>query len=73
MAKDQANYVSYLLRLWRVDGDGESPYRKEQAVWRASLESSLTGKRQGFACLDDLFDFLRHQTVTLADVNEGED
>ena len=73
MAKEQADYVSYLLRLWRAKTAGESPYGKEQAMWRASLESSLTGKRQGFACLDDLFDFLRHQTVTLADVNEGED
>jgi hypothetical protein len=31
-------------------------------TWLASVESSLTGKRQGFASLDDLFAFLRRQT-----------
>ena len=53
-ARGQSDYLSYLLRLWRV---GE-----EEAVWRASLESSHTGERKGFAGLDDLFDFLREQT-----------
>ena len=54
------NYVSYLLRLWRdVEGE-ESMGEKNRAVWRASVVSTLSGKRRGFATLEDLFDFLRH-------------
>jgi hypothetical protein len=55
------DYLSYLLRLWRVGGDGGT-HREEEAVWRASLESPLTGERIGFASLDALFAFLRQQT-----------
>jgi hypothetical protein len=51
MHKEQPDYLSYLLRLWR--GSDE-----EEAVWRASLESPVTGERQGFANLADLFSFL---------------
>jgi hypothetical protein len=47
------DYLSYLLRLWRVG--------KEEAAWRASLESPHTGERIGFASLDALFAFLRQQ------------
>ena len=47
------DYFSYLLRLWReVEGT---------AVWRASLQDPRTGERVGFATLDDLFKYLRHQ------------
>ncbi|MFL7792715.1 MAG: hypothetical protein AB8I69_11285 [Anaerolineae bacterium] len=52
---DGPDYLSYLLRLWRVDGKDAEP------VWRASLESSHSGGRMVFARLDDLFDFLREQ------------
>jgi hypothetical protein len=62
-------YLSYLLRLWRVSGegrphrgDGESHPIDEQGIWRASLESSHIGGRKVFASLDDLFDFLQEQT-----------
>jgi hypothetical protein len=51
---ERRDYLSYLLRLWRVG--------KEQAVWRASLESPHSGERIGFASLDELFAFLREQT-----------
>jgi hypothetical protein len=54
--KEQSDYVSYLLRLWR-EGDGE-----REVVWRASLESTRTGERRYFASLDELFDYLREQT-----------
>lgn len=54
MAGKQPNYISYLLRLWRVD-------RQEQAVWRASLERSDTRERTSFASLDNLFEFLREE------------
>ena len=49
-------YVSYLLRLWQTQQEGA-------LVWRASLESSTTGERRGFACLADLFAFLEQETA----------
>jgi len=60
MTKQQPDYISYLLRLWRVSDE-------EEAVWRASLESPHTGERLAFACLEDLFDFLRQQTGVSSD------
>jgi hypothetical protein len=73
MDKEQADYLSYLLRLWRVSGE-------EKAVWRASLESPHTGERKGFAGLADLFTFLegeishaaRGQTAPNADEKGGD-
>jgi hypothetical protein len=62
MAKGQPDYLSYLLCLWRVSGDEETPSMSRKAIWRASLESTRTGERRGFASLDELFDFLRDQT-----------
>ncbi len=46
-------YLSYLLRLWQA---GDDP----RASWRASLESPMTGSRQNFASLDDLFTHLKN-------------
>jgi hypothetical protein len=46
------HYRSYLLRLWC-----EAPDRR----WRASLEDPRTGKRIGFASLEQLFAFLMEQ------------
>ena len=46
-----ATYKSYLLRLWTVVHDGEP-------VWQASLQNTVTGRRQGFADLESLFDYL---------------
>lgn len=57
----QPDYLSYLLRLWRVDGDDAAQPTANQAVWRASLENPHTGERKGFASLEALFDFLREQ------------
>jgi hypothetical protein len=67
MAKQQPDYVSYLLRLWRAS-DGEGP------AWRASLESPHTGERRGFASLDELFDFLQQEITVSSDASgdEGE-
>jgi len=51
----QSRYRAYLLRLW--------PMRSGQdLVWRASLESPLSGERWAFVGLDGLFAFLREQT-----------
>ncbi len=62
------HYVSYLLRLWRFGED-------DAKVWRASLENPMTGERQGFASLGDLFTFLEAQTDNMvrqaSEVNEG--
>jgi hypothetical protein len=55
MPKEQRDYLSYLLRLWR-NGD------RAQSAWRASLEDSLASERQSFASVDDLCAFLRQET-----------
>lgn len=55
MDEEQQLYLSYLLRLWPTKSDS-------QWVWRASLENSLTGERQGFGSLKEMFDFLEEQT-----------
>jgi len=44
-------YLSYILRLWSTDPSGA-------AGWQASLEDPETGKRIGFASLEELFVFL---------------
>ena len=54
MSREQRGYLSYLLRLWQIRSEGK-------LVWRASLESSLTGERKGFASLTDLFTFLEEE------------
>jgi hypothetical protein len=51
MSGRKRRYISYLLRLWQVKSEGE-------LVWRASLESSRTGQRQGFASLEAMVTFL---------------
>jgi hypothetical protein len=61
MAREQPDYLSYLLRLWRVNNHGESA-EEGTASWRASLESAHTGEKRIFASLDDLFEFLKKQT-----------
>jgi hypothetical protein len=57
-ANQPERYLSYLLRMWQ-EGSGDSP------LWRASLESPQSDELQGFAGLDELFDFLREQISTL--------
>ena len=51
MREERPHRLSYLLRLWQA-GRG-------QVNWQASLESPITGKRQGFSDLESLFDFIR--------------
>jgi hypothetical protein len=60
MCGQKRRYTSYLLRLWSVGDKGD-------LVWWASLESSRTGERWGFASLDELFAFLRQQTAGASD------
>lgn len=61
--EQQTDYLAYLLRLWRMQGEGA-------AGWRASLARPGSGEQHGFANLDDLFMFLRRKTGAGA---EGED
>ena len=51
MLTKEADYVSFLLRLWQSDEDGH-------LVWRASLESAQTGEKLYFASLGLLLDYL---------------
>jgi predicted ester cyclase len=53
----QPDYLSYLLRLWRMKG--------EAVAWRGSIESPQTGERLGFGSLDALCTFLREQTGSM--------
>ena len=59
----EQNYLAYMLRLWQVSSDGEP-------IWRASLESSHSGERRGFANLELLFAFLGEKTGELAQREE---
>jgi hypothetical protein len=59
MGKARRGYLSYLLRLWQADADGE-------LVWRTSLESPHTGERLSFADAESLFAFLDAQTREIA-------
>ncbi len=64
MANEDTNYLSFLLRLWLANDDGE-PTR------RVSIESPLTGERKGFANLEDLCSYLQYVTdVNAEDVYE---
>jgi hypothetical protein len=54
-SREQPEYLSYLLRLWRVEGG-------EQPVWRASLKDVGRGEQVGFDNLEELFDYLRAET-----------
>ena len=56
MHSEQQPYKSYLLRLWRIDGEAGE-------LWRASLESPITGERRGFASLHELFVFLEESNI----------
>ena len=62
----QTDYLAYLLRLWRMQGDGA-------AGWRASLMTPASGERHGFANLDDLFLFLRRQTGAGSEGDDDKD
>lgn len=69
-AVEHPDYLSYLMRLWRVPGDAESPGTK-QGTWRVSLESAQTGLTQGFVDLEDLVTYLRRQTGQEQDGADG--
>lgn len=49
--------LAYLLRLWSID-------EFEGFNWQASLEIPKTGKRIGFANLEELFAYLMELTTS---------
>jgi hypothetical protein len=57
---DPATYITYLLRLWPVEGPSEQ-------TWRASLENPRTGERAAFRDLPALFAYLNARTGDLID------
>ena len=65
MREEKQRYLSFLLRLWPVKEKGDK-------VWRASLESSHTGERWGFATLDELCASLRQQTAVVLSAKADE-
>jgi hypothetical protein len=66
-AEDQApDYLSFLLRLWRMQGQGADS-------WRVSVASPGNGERHGFSSLDEFFAFLRRQTGARSSTGDRED
>jgi hypothetical protein len=53
----ERRYISYLLRLWQTRDGARS-------IWRASLEDPHSGKRRGFAGLEQLCAFLKQTILT---------
>jgi len=51
-ARPRPGYISYLLRLWLVRGEGKP-------TWRASLQAPGTREAVGFEGLRELLRFLR--------------
>jgi hypothetical protein len=54
-------YFSYLLRIWRLSENEESP--SNQNLWRVSLESTQTRTRVTFTSLEEMLIFLQGQFV----------
>jgi hypothetical protein len=69
MDEQRPDYLSYLLRLWRVRERG--PPDGEPGLWRASLQIPESGERIGFRSLEELFAFLRRESGTAQDVEEA--
>jgi hypothetical protein len=57
--EETPNYHAYLLRLWKAGPD--------DAPWRASLESPVTGERRGFSTLPALFAYLEDKVARESD------
>lgn len=66
MSEGQRRYLSYLLRLWQIESQG-------QLVWRASLQEARTGERRGFPDLEALIAYLREETAAGRDEGVSED
>ena len=60
MSREERDYKSYLLRLWRTR-------RKGERLWRASIESPHTGQRMAFTNLAGLLAFLEKEIGTASE------
>jgi hypothetical protein len=54
MQTKEADYVSFLLRLWQSDEDG-------RPVWRVSLESAQTGEKRYFPSVSVLAEYVERE------------
>ena len=52
--RKRRRHVSFLLRLWQAEDEGE-------VNWRVSLQNPDTGERRGFATLVSLLSFLEEE------------
>jgi len=58
MFTGQLAYLFFFLRQWRAPGG-------DKQLWRASLETTLTGERKGFADLEALARFCVHRSSSI--------
>jgi hypothetical protein len=72
MTQERSDYLSFLLRLWRVRNSQNSQGGAEEMVWRASLQDTLTDEQVSFASLEDLVAFLRRQMGSVSDADQSE-
>ena len=66
---EQPDYLSFLLRLWRMSGGEGAQHDAEATVWRASLQDTLTSERVNFSSLDDLVAYLRQRMGVVSDAD----
>lgn len=62
MQTDQPNYLSYLLKLWRIDGKEAGAPGSSTPDWHASLECAQTGEVMQFCNLEALIGYLLFRT-----------
>ena len=63
MLDQPPSYRTYLIRCW----EERSRDLTLPAVWRFSLEDPHTGRRRGFASLEDMVAFLRGELASSQD------
>ena len=63
MKNQKPDYRSFMLRIWIEQTNGEK--------WRFSLEDTRTGKRKGFASINQLKAYLDEITSEVPDFSKG--
>jgi hypothetical protein len=64
-----AQYVSFLLRLWRERPTHEQDTESTPCDWQGELENVQSGDMRDFGSLDELFSLL--QDLTAMDIRRG--
>lgn len=67
MSKKDVDYLAFVLRLYRAGEQSGAPVPD----WRVSLENARTHQRQGFAGLEDMFEFLAQKIDQMAQDEEA--